>query len=955
MRCDGESHRCEEPGSCRADTDCLGERVCLEASCSLPGGRCFADGDCRAGWVCGTSGRCEPPVGCQDDGQCAPLLCDAARGMCEACLEGRGCPGNQRCVRDGELQRNLCREPEVCGQDVDCLGARVCREGRCAQGGAACADDVFAGNGTAAVAVLLAPGLFPGLVRCDGEADWFAVALEQGQGLQATISFADGLDLSLALFAPGDPFVPLVLSDSALSTEHVALGAAAAAGSYLLRIAGRPGQQGGYVLHLQVQQSFCPPDRLERGGGNDSAPRATLLGPADHDQPGLRLCPRDADWFGISVARASELQLLLLTDDPAMLSLQLFPAGSEVALATGQPDELGLHLAARLEPGSYLLLVAGEPGELGVEYDLQLQLQPAVEVLEERCAAAPLLPLGVQVQGSTAGEPADFLPGCLAADPAAPERIYRVELPQAGSLRVKVRDASSPLLLSLRSSCTEVGSELGCARSPAPLFIPQLDGGSHLLFVEGISHEFAEFNLLAETGVAGPVAGDGCGEPLPVALAPGESLTLPGDTRPASPDFAPLRCGDLVAPGQGQDLVYALSLAQDVLLRPTLETDGWGGLLALYGAACGEGEQQCWLAPGPAEGVLLAAGLHHLVVDGQDTFAAGSFRLTLTADPLPRPPANDRCETAQELVAVVGQELIVAGDTSLAAADHPSSCGLGESRDGGREVVYRLVLGRAARLQATLEAGFHGVLRLVGGACRGEGRLACMDQGTLLLPGLAAGEYFLFVDGYGAADRGSFRLRLRLDEPPSSCQAVAELPVEGVRGSSAQAPASEQGSCGGVGPEVAYRFRLAAAAQVRLLVSGAFGPVLHLRRSCGDPASEIACRAGVGALVVPWLEAGDYTVLVDSAAAAGGSYQLALQLSAPVELPPANDLCENATYLGVLPPAPPSHEGTTLHARAEHGSSCGLLGDPAHGPDVLYRFSLSRRAEVTATLLPGFA
>ena len=952
MDCDEWTHQCVEAPICFEDLDCLGDRVCIDGACQRPAERCFGDEDCPGDWVCGDGGQCEPPAGCTGDRQCAPLLCDEVSGRCESCITHDDCPGNQLCVQDEELERRVCEEPPFCAGDEDCLGARECTDGRCTPP-QECADDEHAGNTSFRDAVALEPGTYAGLVRCDLTEDWFSVAVSEGSGLVATIAFEPGIDLSLALFSPDDPFVPMASSDGPRTTEQVSLGAAPANGDYLVQVAGRPGQQGTYELELRLEEGFCPPDRLEAGGGNDRAASASRLPAGDAQLPGLSICPLDQDWFSLTVERPSEV-LAMLVGDPEAFTLALFAAEGDAVLASGRPSDDGLELFTEVPAGAYLLQVSAAVGQLGLPYDLQVEVESTGDYLQQRCDDAPVLVPGEAVAATTAAATADFLPSCAAPGHTAPEALHRIVLDAPSSLRVSVLDPTFDAMLSLRSSCTVANSELGCSHAPRILYFPELAAGAYTLFVDGFTAGSGEYQVLAEPGAHGLVPGDVCEEPAAVVLPLGEEVTVAGDTTYASRTFGPQRCGDLVTPDLARDLVYTFDVAQEAVLTARLITDGWVGLLALYGDTCGVGEQQCSNV-GRFEGQPLAPGRYHLVVDGGERFAAGAFQMVLRLDPPPEPPPNDTCAGVLDLTpdAVPGVSA-AQGDLSRASATYPSDCSLGEQIGLGVDAVYRLQLDRPAGLRVTSEATFHHLLRLTRGPCGEAARIACSDRGELVVGSLAAGEYFLFVDSYTAQERGPFSLEVELSEPPSACDQPIALVAGGVveRGSLG-APALDAGSCGGAGPEVAHAFTLDAAAQVRFTVSAEFEPVVYVRQACGEAASEIACRAGQGALTLPRLEPGEYHVFVDAAGEEGGAYLLSAQTTPAVEAP-ANDTCAQAQDMGPLSADALQIQASTVHALGHLGSECGAFGDPGIGPDVFYRFSLDAESEVTLSLQPTF-
>jgi len=908
--------------------------------------------------VCDAEARCVPPAQCVTDADCAPLLCDEARQRCEACVEDGDCPGQQVCQRGEGADRNRCAEPAECLGDEDCLGTRTCQEGLCLPT-QACEDDRLAGNDSPARAAGVDPGTHTELVRCDRIDDWFSARLRAGEGLQVELRFDPSVDLALALFAADDPFVPLDESDGALGTERVVLGAAQADGDVLLRVSGGPGQQGPYELQVTVVSGFCAPDRLEAGGGNDRPDTATPVAGGGVELAGLRICPGDEDWFALQAERVSGLAVELQGEAARLeLSLRSADGAEEVAAGVVEGDSHTLRVA-ELAPGAYRLRVAGQAEPLGLEYTLRTDLRAALAELQFRCDAAPVLPFEQVMVGDTRRATADFSQGCADLQPdAAPEELYRIELQQPASVRASLPQAGFDAVLSLRADCMDPASEVACAVAPpGTLFVAEAEAGVYTLMVDGVGASAGTYELLVETGVPGPVAGDDCAEPLVLPLDEGEATVVQGDTRPASPSFGAQGCvgGQAAA---GRDLVYVFDVPQAGRLSATLDAPTFQGLLVLAADGCGGDELRC-SAEGSLDGVAVQAGPHALVVDGSGALQAGPFGLTLRFEPLPAPPANDTCAGALSVTpAEVPGRNTVAGDTSAATPTYDSQCDQGEERAGGADVVYHLRVDEPAALQASLRSEVELLLRLEAGPCGSGGApLACSTrEGALVAGELAPGDYYLIVDGRRADRAGPFELEVALEPAATACAGAVELADgEPLLGDSADGPRLDAGGCGGAeGPEVAHRFTLQEPASARLSVLAEFAATLYVRSDCAAPASELDCTADSPLLELPLLQPGTYWVFVDTDSRRGGEYQLSLALGPP-EVGPPNDLCAAAEPLMVeVDGGPVEIAGSSAGARSEHDSACPVGGATADGPDVVYAFSLDRDAEVTLALLPEF-
>jgi hypothetical protein len=111
-----------------------------------------------------------------------------------------------------------------------------------------------------------------------------------------------------------------------------------------------------------------------------------------------------------------------------------------------------------------------------------------------------------------------------------------------------------------------------------------------------------------------------------------------------------------------------------------------------------------------------------------------------------------------------------------------------------------------------------------------------------------------------------------------------------VHGTTSDAGNDGTGTCGGVGPDRVYDFTLAARTMVRFQMDG-YDSVLHLRSTCSDPSSEVACDddggGGSNSMISTILEPGSYYLFADSFAA-GGEYDLSYTFQSD---PCANDPC----------------------------------------------------------------
>ena len=127
--------------------------------------------------------------------------------------------------------------------------------------------------------------------------------------------------------------------------------------------------------------------------------------------------------------------------------------------------------------------------------------------------------------------------------------------------------------------------------------------------------------------------------------------------------------------------------------------------------------------------------------------------------------------------------------------------------------------------------------------------------------------------------------------------------------------------------------------------SSEFSPVVHVRKSCTDETSEIACsEEGMSddtASYTGVFEAGSYAVFADSTGRDGDGHFTLLAESAPVQgTGAAGDTCSDALPIT----ASAKYDGDTFPSRDDVAGSCGGAG----AGDEVYRVDVARRTRITA-------
>lgn len=658
----------------------------------------------------------------------------------------------------------------------------------------------------------------------------------------------------------------------------------------------------------------------------------------------------------------------------------------------------------------------GAPGRMTLQVTLANVAQPPAN---DTCAAPLALSFAgntATVVGNTQAAANDVSASCSATSAAGPDLSYSYTLTARSNVTVRVKAVTgSPLhpVLSVRGACATAGTELGCVASVAgeahQLSFPGQAPGTYTVWVDSADGTTGAFQLdLAATPT---VDNDTCAAAQALSFV-GQTAAATGETTFATNGNGgadPTPSCSTSARSSGLDVVYSYTLAaaQDVTVTvtPTGASPTYQPVVYVRSACAAtavSSELACvsLLASTATSAVLVnqPAGTYFVWVDGAQG-TAGPFQLEVTAAAPTPPPANDTCTTPQVL-SFTGGVATVSASTAQAANDNAAldvspTCSA-SAKQNGRDVIYAFDV--AARSDATITvtpaAGspLHPALYVRKTSCTSQllgDELTCLERvgvASSTLPGLAAGRYFIWVDGAGGTS-GAFTLSVALSAPTpppandgcpgaalSFSGSVASVTGSTVGAGNSNSPIDLAPTCGAgffprkFGRDVVYSYTLAAAQDVDIQVAPLAGsllvPAVYVRapNNCTNfsPGWEVGCMAatqvGPTRLYLPNQQPGTYFLFVDSMTYDMGAFSLAVTLRAPT-LPPANDSCAGA--LVAVPPGPTGVTGDTTGARDDYSSSstpatyaaaCG--GQFFSGRDVVYQFTAAATGSVTATVTP---
>jgi hypothetical protein len=312
--------------------------------------------------------------------------------------------------------------------------------------------------------------------------------------------------------------------------------------------------------------------------------------------------------------------------------------------------------------------------------------------------------------------------------------------------------------------------------------------------------------------------------------------------------------------------------------------------------------------------------------------------------------ANGTCEAPLPLAPGT-----VTGSTTHGEHENAGSCGPSDSR----ELVYELDVLQRERVTIDVEARFDSVLYVRKDDCTDpNAEVDCSDDApdrthSRIERVLDPGKYFVFVDGY-AHDAGSFKITLSTTDVLALADVCRRAPMVAlgatVSGTTSAMGNDAEASCGGgaEGADAPWRMELPLRSRVRIVEhSDEMSPVVHVRRSCADEQSEVACGESGGsagdAVLTGVFDPGTYTVFADAQDRdAGGRYSLRVEVASSSGTGVNGDGCADAIALGNTTTV----SGDTFAARDDVAGSCGGTG----AADVVYRFDVAKRSRLVAAL-----
>jgi hypothetical protein len=229
--------------------------------------------------------------------------------------------------------------------------------------------------------------------------------------------------------------------------------------------------------------------------------------------------------------------------------------------------------------------------------------------------------------------------------------------------------------------------------------------------------------------------------------------TFIGSLRGTADDYA-TGCGDPML----NDVVFSFTLTEDhdVGLRVMGAFDAFISVQT----ACGDLASELYCGRNSLWARGLHAGTYTVIVEGA---VADAFRMSLELAPFTSvynvPPTNDNCLSPYVLPDTGG---LFIGSTVGMLNDFTASCG---SSSLAPDAVFELTLAAARTVDITTTTDYDGTLHVHGAPCGSGAEVACNDDSpdtrhSHLNLALAAGTYYIVVDGYGTTYAGNYEMNV---------------------------------------------------------------------------------------------------------------------------------------------------------------------------------------------------
>ncbi|MCE9571662.1 MAG: hypothetical protein K8W52_00760, partial [Deltaproteobacteria bacterium] len=343
----------------------------------------------------------------------------------------------------------------------------------------------------------------------------------------------------------------------------------------------------------------------------------------------------------------------------------------------------------------------------------------AASGMSEGCAASE--PIGVLTQpttsATTTGATNDVAPTCGSSSNSAGDMTFSLDVPRMKSLNISTNASFDAVTVMLDSSCT--GSEIAC-EDFSDIALGATPAGRYYVIVDGWSSGTGTFDLTVSGQI---VAGQSCES----ALAQSGALTC----------TAGFACSGM--PGSRTCQVAAC--------HDGLNNDGDAKADYPNDPGCDSPSDNDETDDCPSGPNCPACG------NGLDDDTDGLFDYPFDDACLSAASRSESCSSSEPIATLTMG--VTTGTTLNASNDMDPSCG--SSSGSGPDLLYQLDLPKLDSLEIDTPNSFDTIFQLFPGSC-GAAALTCTDFPPATLNNLAAGTYYLNLDGWSSSSLGAFEI-----------------------------------------------------------------------------------------------------------------------------------------------------------------------------------------------------
>ena len=575
--------------------------------------------------------------------------------------------------------------------------------------------------------------------------------------LTATLTRPSGMDMEVAILSAcaGNTCLDKTVLQSGTTIAATINNAVAGQQYYIVVDGDTPADNGQYTLEVT-----CP----QGTSGNCANPIAltcgtpftgtTVDGVSNFDTygcPGGQLEEGKEKIHTITIAQSSDLTATLsgMTVDLDVHILASCDANS--CLARNDISATATSLA----PGTYYIVVDGFGAAPAVEGAYTLEVTCTANNTSGTCGDPIALSCGTPYSGNTTG----FLNNlgnysCSSFDKIGPEVIHTITSPGNGTLTATLtRQSGEDLEVGILSACNETScldiTTAGLGSTVTASISNAVAGQQYYIVVDG--DETGDFGTytLDITCPQSTTTGD-CTNPI--ALTCGTPFT--GTTTDGLSNFDVYGCG--VQQEEGKEKIHTIVLTQASDITATLS--GMTVDLDVHILSACDANSCIARDDISASATGLAAGTYYVVVDGFGAAPAveGAYTLEVTCTPVNGGGGSGTC--GNPIALTCGTPFT--GTTADGVSNFDAySCGA--QQEEGKEKIHTIILTQASNITAALSGMTADLDVQILSACD-ENTCLGRDDVSATVNALAAGTYYVVVDGFGAAgvNEGAYTLEV---------------------------------------------------------------------------------------------------------------------------------------------------------------------------------------------------